>query len=309
MLSKKLFVGLARLIISVLLLVFALSRLDIVTVLLRVGDMVISAAGVIALFLLLVQLIVAALRQMQVFHLAGTRLGFIESVQTTFIGAFFGQALATFIGGDAMRVWRLHRLTRSVSVAASGVIIDRMLGLLGLASLVAFSGLFIRSTVIEPDIKVWLTALSIISTLALACIFFLHKLSLDKYASYVGPFVANLWTLIGKISRHTRALIVMVVTSALVHVLTIAAVIALGRGAGISIEAIECLILIPPVVFLAMLPISYSGWGIREGAMVIALGLTGISPADSMAISIGLGITQLAASLPGAILWLAVREA
>ena len=52
-----------------------------------------------------------------------------------------------------------------------------------------------------------------------------------------------------------------------------------------------------------MLPISFAGWGVREGAMVTALGLVNIPINVSLASSILFGLFLLLISLPGSMLW------
>ena len=51
-------------------------------------------------------------------------------------------------------------------------------------------------------------------------------------------------------------------------------------------------------------PISIAGWGVREGAMVIMLGLVGISSESALALSLLYGIILTIVGLAGGILWL-----
>jgi len=58
----------------------------------------------------------------------------------------------------------------------------------------------------------------------------------------------------------------------------------------------------------ASIPISFAGWGVREGAMVVGLGFAGVSPSEALAISLLLGVTQFAIGLPGCAIWLFRRR-
>jgi len=49
-------------------------------------------------------------------------------------------------------------------------------------------------------------------------------------------------------------------------------------------------------------PISVGGWGVREGAMVTALGLVNIAPSVALAVSIQFGLIMLVVGLPGGVL-------
>ena len=66
----------------------------------------------------------------------------------------------------------------------------------------------------------------------------------------------------------------------------------------------EILVLTPFPLFLSLLPISIGGWGVREGAIVVAFSLVGIGAAQSLAVSFAFGAAIIVASLPGAIVWL-----
>ena len=66
----------------------------------------------------------------------------------------------------------------------------------------------------------------------------------------------------------------------------------------------QVFLLVPPVVLITMLPISIAGWGVREGAMILALGQIGVAPVDALSLSVLFGLTGLAAALPGAALWM-----
>jgi hypothetical protein len=58
-----------------------------------------------------------------------------------------------------------------------------------------------------------------------------------------------------------------------------------------------------------MLPISIGGWGVREGAMVVALHGFGISAEDALLPSVLFGLCAVAATLPGGILWVINKDA
>ena len=62
------------------------------------------------------------------------------------------------------------------------------------------------------------------------------------------------------------------------------------------------LLLAPLVTLVTMVPISVGGWGVREGAMVTALGLVSIPPSVALAVSIQFGLIMLVVGLPGGVL-------
>jgi uncharacterized membrane protein YbhN (UPF0104 family) len=60
-----------------------------------------------------------------------------------------------------------------------------------------------------------------------------------------------------------------------------------------------------PVMLIALMPISFAGWGVREGGMVAGLGLFGIAPDLAASASVAFGLSLILSSLPGGVLLLA----
>ena len=49
-----------------------------------------------------------------------------------------------------------------------------------------------------------------------------------------------------------------------------------ARGLRIDLDFGAALVIVPAVMLVSMAPISFAGWGVREGAMIVGLGLAGI---------------------------------
>jgi uncharacterized membrane protein YbhN (UPF0104 family) len=82
----------------------------------------------------------------------------------------------------------------------------------------------------------------------------------------------------------------------------------LARGVGAQLTLLDAGILIPPVVLLTAVPISISGWGVREGAMVACLGLAGVPSEQALSVSLLLGAISVILGLVGGAIWLASPE-
>ena len=81
----------------------------------------------------------------------------------------------------------------------------------------------------------------------------------------------------------------------------------LGRALGSLLSFLDCMLLVPPALLLSALPVSLSGWGVREGALAGGFALIGAPPADIVAISILYGLTSPAIGIVYAILSLLRR--
>jgi uncharacterized membrane protein YbhN (UPF0104 family) len=62
------------------------------------------------------------------------------------------------------------------------------------------------------------------------------------------------------------------------------------------------------VSFVAALPISFAGWGVREASVVGLLGLLGVDRGSALILSVEFGIIATLMSLPGGIVWLLMRQ-
>lgn len=74
---------------------------------------------------------------------------------------------------------------------------------------------------------------------------------------------------------------------------------AIAVGAPLAIPA--ALVLVPLVLLTMLIPITPSGWGLREGAAAALLPLAGATSAEALAASVAFGLVLLASTLPGVI--------
>lgn len=70
-------------------------------------------------------------------------------------------------------------------------------------------------------------------------------------------------------------------------------------GSGLSLVAVVAFV--PLILFTMLIPISLSGWGLREGAAVALFPLAGATASEGLATSVAFGLTFLLSVLPGAL--------
>ena len=81
-----------------------------------------------------------------------------------------------------------------------------------------------------------------------------------------------------------------------------------ARAVGIDLSLAAVAALVPLILFTMLIPISVSGWGLREGAAAALIPIAGATASDGLAASVAFGLTFVAAVLPGAfLLWLSPR--
>ncbi len=261
-----------------------------------------AAAGLCAL------LLPQALRWSAVLQAMGYPRGLRVSLPLTMIGLFFSQTLPTSIGGDGVRAWELHRDGLAMSSAVSSVLIDRAAGLLGICLLVTATLPLLWGLVPNPAVETGVVLLVGVGYGGVAIAMLLDRLpeSLRRFKIVRG---------VAALSISLRAVILVprpaltALGASLVYQLGVVAVIfVLARGIGIPVEPGACLVIVPVANLSGLLPISISGWGVREGAFVAGFGLVGVAAADALALSVLFGLLTMVVGIAGGLVWLARRR-
>jgi len=263
---------------------------------------------IIAIAFLLGGFLLTALRMRLLLLFNGSEIRNITAFNAVLIGAFFGQTFISFIGGDAMRIWKLIRSNIPFGDASRAVFFDRLFGFLGLALLIILGLPFLLSIIDDNRIHLAIFILSILSILICTILLSLHRLPPKLLQMRLFAFCASLAKMGNVLIRNPRGLSQVFLMSLLLQSFNVFAIYILAQGLNIPISFFTCIILIPPVMFISMLPISIAGWGIREGAMVAVLSTIDIPANQSLALSITYGLILIMSSLPGGILWLAERK-
>lgn len=294
MTKRALLLGL-KLAVSVGLIAWLWTRFDLPAAFGTIGTMAWPFAAA-AFAVLLFHGVLSAWRWRTIVMRQGGELPWPEALRLFFIAMFFNQTLSTTIGGDAARVWMLHRGGSSVGAAASGIVLERVAGFLALVPLIAYA-VFVLPGATQPGLfAIGLIVLGIPTALVVA----------TRFANASTPWVAAT----GRFAQSGREILLsssgllILLQSLIIHLGAGLATYLLAEAAGASPGLGVCLALTPPVLLLATLPISFGGWGPREAVLIWLFGLYGITAESALAVSVALGLLVMAAGLPGAVLWL-----
>ena len=223
------------------------------------------------------------------------------------IAHFFNQVLPSTVGGDGMRIWLLHRLGWGVGVSARSVILDRLLGLTALTVLSLLGSLYLLVRM-PTSAPIW--AVATLSTCAIAAIAgaplllrLFRRLPFEpirRKLEVVATEVGQMWRAKGLMGR-------LFGISVVGHLLMSAAIWLIAQSLGIDLRILDSLAVLPAVMLASALPISIAGWGVREGGMVVGLGLLAVGASDAALVSIVFGLLLLGIGLLGGVVWLVTR--
>ena len=207
-------------------------------------------------------------------------------------GLLFGQFLPPIVGADAIRIGSIAK-TSGLETALRSVVIDRILGMTSLAAIATATLPYFAYAVDDGFETKTLIAAS--AATLLSCAVLLAWPSLFVRAPAVGPYltrtVGDLRVMLA--GRSGKLLIVLALGAQALSALIMASLtLAVAPGAPILLSAI----VVFPAMLIASLPVTLSGWGVREVVVASAFALAGADPAAGAAASIFLGLTNL---LPG----------
>ncbi len=271
----------------------------------------VDAATVVAvLAMFLAQIVLVAWRWGALMRLVGVGKGFSfhEIVRTVWSANFFNTTLVSSVGGDAFRLWTIVRAGNPLGKSVNSIFLDRLTALMALMILIAISLPYVMELIADEAAFLSYTLLIAAFLAGFAALFHADRLPRQIQHWQLVRGLANLAADTRRLSLHMDNLLPVAALSLLVHILNIFVVYVLARGLEIGISFLDCFFLVPPVILAMTLPISIAGWGVREGAMIVSLGLIGVSQESALVLSIlfGLGITL--AALPGGVIWLFSRN-
>jgi len=254
------------------------------------------------------QMFVCGGRWRMVLAALGARMPFLMSVELFMIGIFFGQVLPGAVGGDAVRIWKTREAGLSLSHSVNSVLLERVITVFALMLLAAICQPFLHES-LAGLVPIWLfPAVAFMGFCGIIVLMLLDKLpdGLTHFRIVRGFFAlaADGRRLFLSFRQGLPTLIVTI----LGHVNLVLGMWALGRGIGAPVTIGDCLVLVPPVILAATLPISISGWGVRENMTVLLFAGIGVSHEQSAAMSLLFGLISLLVSLPGGLFWLRERN-
>ncbi len=290
--------------ISVLLLYLSLRRVNLVSVGQQLGGLDFRWI-VFILFMLCIQMLLSTLRWREIVTICGARLSLTTAICYSFIGQFFSQVLPSTVGGDAVRIWLLARGGAGWSIAIYSVLIDRMVGVSVLAVVVVACLPWTLNLIDDPIARAALALIgfgALAATLVFLALGHQHLRVMERllFTRHLAAASRLAWRLCRSVAGIRVA-----VFSFMIHLLTAIVAWSAAMAAHASIDFVQILFLVLPVILIATIPVSIAGWGVRESAMVLAFSYAGLAESDGLIVSILFGLATLAIGAIGGIVWVA----
>lgn len=258
------------------------------------------------LLLVAIDRVVMAVRWLLLLRAAGVDIAAASALRIFLTSSFIGSFLPAGIGADAARAYEVASRTSRGSQAVASVGIDRVLGLVAIAIL-GVAGLAGWAQHVEPAMRTRLTALAALGGAAALAVFWVDKvarvcLPARWHGTRWGRRILRLGDAIGAYRGHPRTLTLVLGLSIAVQLVRVFQGYGLGRGLGMQVDLAYYLVFMPIAMLVFLLPVSISGFGLPQAAIVWLLRPVGVPDAQSLALSTLLIVLGIIGNLPGAVL-------
>ena len=244
------------------------------------------AAGVVITGL---GIVLSAWRWQRVLEVFDVRVPLRTLTKHYFAGQFVGNVLPSTIGGDVVRVSRGATTTGSGSVAFASVVLERLSGFIALPLLV-FIGFLLRPSLLDNN-HAWIALAIAFGTLVLLALILVvagHQKLAGRFAEHENwmRFVGAVHVGIDRLRRQPRDAFGVLGAAVVYQLSVVAALYCAVQALDISIPNAAVIAFIPAVAMGQVVPLSVSGFGVREGLLVLLLHPLGVSTSSAVALGL-----------------------
>ena len=271
--------------------------LDAGEVVSRLGQMRAGWVG-LAVALSVLQFAVSAWRWRFTAGRLGIDLPYFEALREYYLSAFLNQVLPGGVLGDLSRAWR-HARTQTYARAATGPAVRAVI-------LERASGQAVMTTVAVASFLSLPVTLGTGSWLAILGAAIAFGIAVGGLFVWVRSSWPSMKLLTGRIWHDTHAAFLsgvafpsQLASSVVVVGSYIATYLMAARAVGVDTPLPTLLPLVAPVLVTMLVPLTVSGWGVREGSAAVLWGAVGLTAVDGVAISVAYGLLVLLCTVPG----------
>jgi uncharacterized membrane protein YbhN (UPF0104 family) len=256
------------------------------------------AMGVAIVGIFLLSIAVFALRWWYISRALGVHAPFKDFIRVLWISQSVSECGPSLVVGELAR-FQLMRGSAETWQLIIGQVIDRFSGKIVLLLMVlGLTPIYLGLYSEFPGFQIGLFALILIASASVAVLVFRRFWPMARLHAGVVLAICNPL----RSPRHYGL-------SVLIQLLLAANFALAAVGLGISGDALTVLMLGPLLLLgVSSLPGLVSDWGKREAAAVFLLAPAGLTPEQSLAVSLIFGALHLLTALPGALLLLLVRR-
>jgi len=300
---KRLLFSLIKIAVTLLLLVWVISRYEVSKLLQADFGMMALAVGIFILSNFL-----GALQWQKLLHGQDIAFAYTRAANLYFIGLFFNNFLPSSLGGDVVKIYSLSRVEKKGREGLAATFVDRFAGLFLLALFALAASTWLLATgvqTVKQDILIYIIVVFVIFILAIAFLFSrrISRLVYEVFLARFNPLGLKDKFREGHEFFHTyrhqyRLAGEVFFLSLAIQLARVAVHYFCALSIGFQISFIYFLVFVPLIAMAAVIPISFGGLGVRESTAPFLFSsvaaIAAVDPRGSLAVT-----TQLLASLVG----------
>jgi uncharacterized protein (TIRG00374 family) len=245
----------------------------------------------------------------------GSAPSFWTLCQSYMVATFFNNFLPSNVGGDVVRVRDGAKAAGSRTASLTVTVLDRVVGFVALYFIAStaflLGGPMVRALAGARVILLGLTALFIV----LGAIFLrsgmvtavVERLGLRRFAWAYERF-ESVQGAVNSFRARKTALIEAFLLSLVLQFLGVSYFFMVARALKIPLEFVACLLMVPLCSLIQAIPISFNGWGLREGVYVYYFSQVGLPRESALAFSIVAAGLVVFLSISGLFVWLSRKS-
>jgi len=307
---KQVFFIVIRITLGIALLFFLLWKADVQ----KITDIVKQVnifSILVSIVLFLFALVVISVRWRILLKAHSVNIPFGKSLSYYLVGFFFNNFLPTILGLDMVRAIYVSNNYGKKAECFASVISEKMIGSLAILLL----GVFFLPPFITKDINIlyiFIGFLVLAIVFMTGVFFFPHRKRLKKFLWITKPRilrtfknkVAGLYDAMYYYRNRKGIVFQTLLLSSVYQLILFTMVFFIARAISVSIPFYYYLAFLPVIHIGSMIPITPNGMGIREGLYVYLFRLAGVSPSESILISIIFAVIILIISISGGIIFI-----
>ncbi|MDD2753521.1 MAG: lysylphosphatidylglycerol synthase transmembrane domain-containing protein [Candidatus Portnoybacteria bacterium] len=263
----------------------------------------------VAFFICSAHFFISTVKWRRLASFLGAKLKLIYYLKLNLIGLFYTAIMpGGAVTGDLIKCYRVFKTSQDRRVLVSAIFMDRLTGFVGLLLSIVL-GSFVPGSEGFP----YYHELAIISV-ALLALFFCSLLFMGEIEVCLKKIAARIYSpaedILDKVffalrsySKNYFLLAWAVAVGAIMYVISSVAIYALAAAASIDVSffdvfVVNCL----SNLALILAPVTFFGFGIREGSFVYFLGSVGIARESALFLSLAFGVLSLTIGMIGGII-------
>lgn len=269
----------------------------------------------VAIVVYVIVVLLSTVRWKVLLNALGSAPSFWTLCQSYMVATFFNNFLPSNVGGDVVRVRDAAKSAGSHTASLIVAVVDRVVGFVALYVIAAtaflFGGPLVRGLAGARVILLGLTAIFVV----LGAIFLrsgmvtaiTERIGLRRFP-WVWEKFESVQGAVNSFRARKTALVEGFLLSLVLQFLGVTYFYMVARALRIELEFGACLLMVPLCTLIQAIPISFNGWGLREGVYIFYFHQVGLPRESAFAFSIVGAALVVLLSISGLFVWLSRKS-